>query len=201
MTKAKKQSEIKNVVFTSTIEFAKVHEPDTKFKKDGEYSVTLVLDTPEKIKEFKAIMAEHGIPETVMNPRTRKVQPKLQDKGDGKLRFTVKRPALSRNGEKVEILVGNALGHIVPKSVLIGNGTLADVHMFTYPIKDMNGDLVLDPDTGKPEGALRLSKLQVRKLVRYSKGGGFGAVDGEFTDSFQADENLFDVTDDSQSIF
>lgn len=192
MTKLKKKSDIKNVQFKAKVEFAKVHEPETKFKKEGEYSVTLVLDTKESQEAFKQLMIEHGVSSTVFNPKTKKVQNRLQDKGDGSLRFTVKRGALSKKGEKVEIKVGDAKGNIVPKSVLIGNGSVAIVHMFSYPLVGPDGEFQIDPDTGKPEGTFKLSGLQVTHLVPYSKGLAFSPVDGEFEfkESFIQDSEL-----------
>ena len=60
----------------------------------------------------------------------------------------------------------DSAGNTIPESVLIGNGSTAEVHFFVYGMK------------GKPGNTLRLSGIQVLDLVQTERQSGFKAKEG-----------------------
>ncbi len=193
----KKTSDFRDVEFRTKIEYAKVHEADTQFNPKGEFSVTLVLDTKERQEAFRKLMHEHSISSTVFNPKTKKIQDRLSNKKEGGLRIQIKRPKTNAKGVVAELPVVDAKCRPIPKNVLIGNGSEAIVKMFTYPLKDKDGEVTILEETGEPERAIRLSGIQVVNLVQFNKNGlSFKEVEGGFEVDSTAE---FTVIDDEEA--
>lgn len=152
---ANKENAFKTILFESTIDYPVVHTPNTKFNKQGEYKLNLRLDTPEQVTKFKKLMADNNIPEQILNVEKGEMESRLRSNGDGTYSVSIKRPAVSQKGNTATITVVDAQNNVIPKNVLIGNGSKAIVEMFAY--EGMKG-----------KGVLRLSGVQVLDLVPYA---------------------------------
>lgn len=151
----KSKSDLVHIEFEGTVDYARVHEPNFTNSKKGTYSLSLVLDTPEQLKRIKKIMADNNLSEMVFNPKTKKEQPRLKDRGDGTFTLDVKRDAVNAQGKEAIIDVVDAKGNPIPKNILIGNGSKAVVSMFVYQ--------------GEEGGVLRLSGIQVLDLKPFNR--------------------------------
>lgn len=152
-TKTKDKLDIKSIELEAIVDYARVHSPSTANSTVGTYSVSIRLTTPEEVKSLKQLFKEHNVSLTVLNPVTEEKQSRLRDNKDGTFSFNVKRDAVSSTGKVAVIDVVDAEGNPIPKNILIGNGSRAIVHMFSYQ--------------GKKGGVLRLSGLQVLDLVPF----------------------------------
>lgn len=149
-----KVSEVQNVEFEGIVDYARVHKPSTANSKVGQYSVSLRLNTPQKLQEFKDLMVKHNLSLNVFNPKTKKEQPRIKDNGDGTYSVNIKRDAVNSQGKPVTIEVVNAKKEPISPTVLIGNGSTAVVSMFTYQ--------------GEEGGVIRLAGIQILDLVPFS---------------------------------
>jgi hypothetical protein len=157
------KSEITNAQFESTIRWAHVHtaKDNSRFNGAPTYQVDLVLDSDEQVAKLEGLLEANNISLEVLNPNTGKMQPRIKTDAEGTRFLTLKRNATNAEGKDVSINVTDATGNAIPESILIGNGSKAIVHFFTYPMK------------GKAGNTLRLSGLQVLDLVQAERKGGF----------------------------
>lgn len=154
---AKKQSNVNTFKVTGIVDYARVHTPTTKYGKDGsdnlkdqEYMVSIRI-TPELKKELLTHFLDNGVSAEVFNPKTKKMQSRFKTGQDGVERLTLTRDAINSQGKETTITVVDAMNEAIPKSTLIGNGSLAEVEILTYKVQD--------------EGVIRLSGLQVLNLI------------------------------------
>lgn len=131
MAKSNNQMEFTTVKIKGVVDFASVHEPKAKYKKenskfanDKEYSITLRLDDKDTLAAFKHIMSAHNISETVMHPGTGQHIPRLRENKDGMLVVQFKRNFISSKGKEIHLTVVDVNDNPIPKEELIGNGSL-----------------------------------------------------------------------------
>lgn len=162
-----KESPFKSFEIESLIDYAVVHEPNTKFSADGEYRVTLRITSDTQLNELKSLFKDRKISENVINPTAGTLDPRIKSNEDGTHSLTLKRPAKNQKGQHVTMEVVDAKGNAIPKNVLIGNGSKAVVQGFTY----LNQ---------KGQGVMRLSGIQILDLVPFSRKSSFKARNDGF---------------------
>lgn len=146
-------------ILKGTLEYARVHTPRNKFGTNGdsllekEFSLNLLLDSPEAMASYEAIKKEFNIPDTIMG------HPKVKTKEDGTPFVAVKsNAAFMRDGEIVPMSpeVVDCEGKAISKDVLIGNGSKANVAVKAY----------VNNRTG--QGNFKLAGVQVTELVQFT---------------------------------
>lgn len=127
-------------VLKGAIEWAWLTKPNTKFDADGVWSLNIL---PEKA-DLKAVLKEH--PQLTVK----------QDKETGRDFITLKRKVVQKNGTKNDppTLVDSKNN---PISVILGNGTIANVVFNEYPA----------PKAPKGVG-FQLNVIQVLDLKEYN---------------------------------
>lgn len=172
-----------------TAQYPRLNKPDTKFKADGEYKVTLVLDaaTAEPlIEQIDAAMAESLVKARRENPAKAKTIKGASDKpykietdndgnetGNYKFNFKMSAKVTKRDGTSYEQkpAVFDAKLRPIPATVNVGGGSTVRVKFEMYRFYTaLVGAGV----------SLRLLAVQILDLVEYSRNGaeGFGEEEG-----------------------
>ena len=142
--------------FEATIEWAHVHKPS----KYGAYEVNALLDTPEQLAKAEGLLEALSIGLVNKDNNAR-----IKTKEDGTKYLKFRRNAVNRQGTPAVIDVVDASGAIIPANVMIGNGSRAIIHFFTYKL----------PSGGT---GFQLGKLQVLDLVKLEGTGGIKPMKG-----------------------
>lgn len=165
----------------------KLHEPDTKWKAEGEYSVKMAFDpADEKVKPFlahiEALVDESFAKAQDENPKFKKVmtrvsptKPELDDNGDetGRVALSFKKAAKvtsKKNGKTYEFrpMLYDATLAPLPSGVKVGGGSVIRVSFEPYAYFSAK-----DKEAGI---SLRLEAVQVLELRSYERksGASFG---------------------------
>lgn len=180
--------------------WACLSKPSTKFKKDGEYSVKLVLDaaTAKTLTDALRPQAEEARDTIISQEKDAKKAallkrytlavpgvPELDDAAQetGNVVYSFRQTALIRpkdtSKEPFEVKIGvfDAKGKPLPSGLMIGRGTVAKVAYEVVPYK-----MASDATSGKIGVSLRLKAVQIIELVKYDNKSadayGFGAEEG-----------------------
>lgn len=158
--------------------WAKVYEPDTRFVKEGLYSINVSIPEAEAsaiCEQFEDALKEYADKLVKDNPKIKNVlsirkpfETEYDDNGDetGCILFKPKNKAqiTARDGKTYTrtVAVVDAKRNPLDKSTLIGNGSTVKVAFEAAPYY-----LATDKVAGL---SLRLKAVQVLELVSYSKG-------------------------------
>lgn len=210
---AERKKSVQFVTPKGRFSFPKLHEPDTKFKKEGEYSVKLILGAEDaqaliaKLQPLHDEAVEQGKEKYAALPvKTRKqtefkvtpfyspVYDKETEEETGEYEFNFKMTASGeiKSGPKAgqkwtrKPQLFDAKGKPLPKSVQIWSGTIGKV---AFEVGE--GYYTTAAGAGI---SLRLNAVQVIELVsggkKDAKGYGFTQEDG-----YEADEEFEDETE------
>jgi hypothetical protein len=166
------EQEFMNGELQAKVEYAFVHNAFQYGNGTPTFKVTALLETDEQVKAAEGLLEAHGVSLQVRNPNTDEMINRIRPNKQGIMCLTFTRKATNSQGHEANITVVDADTNIIPKSILIGNGSTAIISFFSYQ------------PPGKKSRALRLSGLQVLDLVPVEKTtntGGFKKQDGGFS--------------------
>lgn len=180
----------KKVYVTPKVElhWAKVHEPDTKFNPDGDYSVEARVsqEQGQKLCDWLTKVLQHAHAEEIKrNPKAKNynINPPFQpvedengnETGEVKFKFKMKAIGRSRTGDTWEQKpkVFDAKLAPVPKTVLIGNGSVGKVGFKVRPYAM--------PATRAVGLSMMLDSVQIIDLIEYQSGNNPFEVEDGFT--------------------
>lgn len=151
-------SKFTNDTLKATLKWAFVHKP-----KSHQNLKDLGIDAQDSFQvnayapraELEDFLTRNEISLQVMNPSTEQMQDRIKEDDDGTF-LVIKRPATNAQGKAATIKVEDAGGNLISEDILIGNGTAANVHVFTYPKSRGKGRV------------MRLSGITVTNLVEFS---------------------------------
>lgn len=179
------KSTVDTVILNGPVEFARVHTPRAKFNTKGstlaeqEYSLNLLLDTPERLAAYEQVKKKFNIPDKVMG------YDKVKTKDDGTPFIVLKTNAgfTDQTGNTVArtIEVVDCDTNPVPDSVLIGNGSICNVSAIGY-INEKSG-----------QGNLKLKGVQVLELVPFEGKTSFSKAKGTPIHASEIDVTMDDL--------
>ena len=164
---------MKNVI-KGKCEWAKVHEPDTKFDPDGLYSIEVTVPETEAVEmcEYLDGLVKTKITEEIKanNKRsdlTTKTPYSKTEEGEIKFKFKLKAKVKTRDGQvfSQRPLVVDSKRTPLTKDTLIGNGSIVKVAFEPYAYSMMSSKTC--------SVSLRLKGVQVLQLVEFQAAGSF----------------------------
>lgn len=172
--------------------FAIVHTPDTHFDADGIYQVSLLLNREEAsglIDTLDKLLDEYVATDTKIQDLVFKKKVRLskqpfftvdEETGDLKFKFKQRAKIPTKSGKILEKKIAVYDSALNPTKVLIGNGSIIKVSFTVSPYY-----LATTKSVGL---SLRLSAVQILKLIEYTGEVDYGFTNEANQDAFVAEE-------------